>query len=91
MTLNWYAIRVIFGGQTQSFIGTSHLSEDEFAQILTKDGGFIKLENLTVKDQAGVYKPYNQWDPAVGNHLLINPKFVVVCFPMPGDPTKKVS
>jgi hypothetical protein len=86
MTSHWYALRVIYGGQTQSFIGTSPLDEDEFASALAKDDCFIKLENLIVKDQTGIYKSYNQWDPAVGNSILINPKFVVVSFPMPGDP-----
>jgi hypothetical protein len=88
--LHWYQVVVSFGSSepVYTFVGTSALSETDFAGALSREESFIKLDNLLYRYNNGRYEDWHRWDRNAESRIYLHAKDVVSFQPLVGDPSK---
>lgn len=84
---HWYLFQIQTGSTTYQCFGSSVLGEKEMAKQLVGTD-YIALDDLVYRDNQGKIKAWQEWDPAMGSRVYVNPKYVIFFQPLEGDPRK---
>lgn len=82
--MNWYKIRVIWGAQGYTFVGSSSDSVEELIEKASR-GEYLRLADLLYQEE-GKIKDWEQWDNREIPTVYINPVNVVAIQAFKGDP-----
>jgi hypothetical protein len=87
---HWYQVVVSFGSSQPdyTFVGTSPLDESSFAEALSKEESFIKLDNLLYRYNSGRYEDWHRWDRNAESRIYLHARNVISFQPLVGDPSK---
>lgn len=88
--LHWYQVVVSFGSSepVYTYVGTSPLSEEQFAGALAREESFIKLDNLLYRYNNGRYEDWHRWDRNAESRIYIHARNIISFQPLVGDPSK---
>jgi hypothetical protein len=89
---HWYQVVVSFGSSQPyyTFVGTSPLDEPSFAEALSREESFIKLDNLLYRYNNGRYEDWHRWDRNAESRIYIHARNIISFQPLVGNPSKDV-
>jgi hypothetical protein len=87
---HWYQVVVSFGSSQPdyTFVGTSPLDESGFAEALSKEESFIKLDNLLYRYNNGRYEDWHRWDRNAESRIYLHARNIISFQPLVGNPGK---